>query len=214
MKYDSVIFDLDGTLWNACGSVARGWNEALQQLGIERTVTAQEIANVCGKPQDECVRAVLPEITQAIWAEAFPVINREEENAVRTHGGELYPGVSEGLNLLGAKVPLFVVSNCTDWYLDGFLNQFAFHNTFQDTECYGRTGQQKGKNLKDLVNRNRLKNPVYVGDTVGDQTAAREAGTEFLFAAYGFGKIIGVECYQSFEDLLKRGLRHTNGFQM
>lgn len=201
MRFDSIIFDLDGTLWNACGSVASGWNIALKELGIDRMVTAAEIAAVCGKPQEECVRVVLPEISPEHFDEAFAILNREEEKSVRANGGELYPGVEEGLTELKKRVPTFIVSNCTDWYLDGFLNHFAFHNTFQDVECHGRTGKSKGENIADLVRRNNLDRPVYVGDTIGDQTAAREAGVEFCFAAYGFGKIPGTRGQSNFREL-------------
>ena len=38
------------------------------------------------------------------------------------------------------------------------------------------------------MERNALENTVYVGDTIGDQNAAKEAGVPFIFAGYGFGK--------------------------
>lgn len=202
MKYDSVIFDLDGTLWDACHAVASGWNFALHELKIPRKVNAFEIAAVCGKPQDECVRIVLPEIGPEIFEAAFAVINREEEKSVRKIGGALFPGVAEGLEDLKKQFPLFVVSNCADWYFDGFLNKYSYHNTFRDFECHGRTGKPKGENLKDLIVRNGLKKPVYIGDTTGDQAAAREAGVPFLFAAYGFGKIENETKYPNFSSIV------------
>jgi phosphoglycolate phosphatase len=36
--------------------------------------------------------------------------------------------------------------------------------------------------------RNGLKKAVYVGDTAGDEKAARDAGCSFIHAAYGFGQ--------------------------
>ena len=38
------------------------------------------------------------------------------------------------------------------------------------------------------MERNNLENTVYVGDTIGDQNAAKEADVPFIFAGYGFGK--------------------------
>ena len=34
-----------------------------------------------------------------------------------------------------------------------------------------------------------LKNPVYVGDTMGDYNACQKAGVPFIFADYGFGSV-------------------------
>ncbi len=52
----------------------------------------------------------------------------------------------------------------------------------------GRTGMDKGKSIKLLMERNGVQNAVYVGDTEGDENAARYAGIPFIWASYGFGK--------------------------
>ena len=39
------------------------------------------------------------------------------------------------------------------------------------------------------MERNGLKNPVYVGDTSGDAKSAKDAGIDFIYAAYGFGEV-------------------------
>ena len=41
------------------------------------------------------------------------------------------------------------------------------------------------------MERNGLKNSVYVGDTNGDSTAAKKAGIPFIYAKYGFGERSG-----------------------
>lgn len=39
------------------------------------------------------------------------------------------------------------------------------------------------------MKRNKLKSPVYVGDTQGDFQAAQYAGIPFVYASYGFGEV-------------------------
>ena len=48
----------------------------------------------------------------------------------------------------------------------------------------------KGSNIKLIMERNGIKNAVYIGDTEGDERASRAAGIPFIYAAYGFGKAI------------------------
>ena len=56
-----------------------------------------------------------------------------------------------------------------------------------------------------IAERNHLKHPVYVGDTIGDYNACQEAGVPFVFAAYGFGEVPEKKCVaiaEKFEDLV------------
>lgn len=39
------------------------------------------------------------------------------------------------------------------------------------------------------MERNGLRDVVYVGDTQGDADACRDAGVPFVFAEYGFGDV-------------------------
>ena len=45
----------------------------------------------------------------------------------------------------------------------------------------------KAENIKLVMERNGLENPVYIGDTDLDGKSSREAGISFIHAAYGFG---------------------------
>ena len=47
INYDAIIFDLDGTLWNAAGATVKSWNDAINDLGILSTsCTKNDIENV------------------------------------------------------------------------------------------------------------------------------------------------------------------------
>ena len=53
----------------------------------------------------------------------------------------------------------------------------------------GRTGLDKGANIRLVMERNGVTKAVYVGDTQGDADAAAKAGVPFIFAEYGFGMV-------------------------
>jgi phosphoglycolate phosphatase len=99
----------------------------------------------------------------------------------------LYPGVVEGLQALSKLYPLFLVSNCQTEYLDRFRSLTGLGELFQDAECFGATGKPKCDNISNVMRRNGLTNGAYIGDTAGDQIAARRAGLDYYHVTYGFG---------------------------
>ena len=59
MKYDGILFDLDGTLWDATEQIAASWNdiiagakEALAPYGKGAPPTAADLRAMCGKTMD------------------------------------------------------------------------------------------------------------------------------------------------------------------
>ena len=98
---------------------------------------------------------------------------------------------------------MFIVSNCQSGYIELFLKKTGLAPYVTDTECFGDTGMKKAENIRLVVARNGLQQPVYVGDTKGDEEAAHAAGVPFVHAAYGFGRAVQPEAViGTFSDLL------------
>jgi phosphoglycolate phosphatase len=102
-------------------------------------------------------------------------------------GGDLYLGLEDALKYLSEKYKLFIVSNCQSGYIEVFFKISGLEHYFIGHQCYGTKSQPKAENILDIVKDHDLKAPVYVGDTMGDYTAAAKAGVPFIFANYGFG---------------------------
>ena len=215
-SFDSIIFDLDGTLWDACSATAAGWTNGLKLLGINRQISSNQIASVCGKPYYECVQTLIPEFssefspeypsdfsTQNIQQKILDSLDVEERKCVQANGGQLYPGVHLGIQELSKKFQLFIVSNCQHWYLESFLLHSNLTPFFVDVESYGRTNQPKSENIKQVVSRNKLTSPVYIGDTPSDQISASQANVPFIHATYGFGQCNNCISVNSFPHLTK-----------
>lgn len=200
---DSLIFDLDGTLWDTCEACARGWNNVLQRHGIEfRTIVADDVRRVAGKPHDQCMRETFVGLSEAELRVLTEETITEDNRIVAEEGGVLYPGVRDGLLALAHDYPLFIVSNCQSGYIEVFLEQNRFGPLFRDFECWGNTGKPKPDNLRSVIERNRLERPWLVGDTTGDLEAARASGVPFVFASYGFGRCAEAELrLRTFSDL-------------
>ncbi|AFG38304.1 putative phosphatase [Spirochaeta africana DSM 8902] len=202
MNYDTIIFDIDGTLWNACPASAKGWNLGLASLGIDARVTAQQIEGVAGHPYATCVEMLLPGL-QEQYPDLLDTLNNREIEVVKTDGGTLYEGVTEGIKILANSYKVFLVSNCQDWYMKIFLEFSGLEPFLTSFDCHGMSGLPKDQMLSRIQRTYCLHTPVYVGDTEGDESAARVAGMDFIHVSYGFGSAASaVKHVDSFSALL------------
>ena len=193
-KIDAIIFDLDGTLWNTVDSCLKATSLVKEEhKDITRDVTREQIESAMGKISDEIINiyyGYLPREKGEEYAnEAF---NKNVENLLK-EGGTLYPNTRDTIIKLSKKYKLYIVSNCVKGYIESFLNTSGLKDYFSDYESYGNTLLSKGENIKLVIKRNNLKNPIYVGDTKGDMEASNYAGIPFVYAAYGFGKVEGFD---------------------
>lgn len=189
---DSIIFDVDGTLWDSTEIVAIGYNRALEAYtDLPIRVDGARLMTLFGKPMDQIFAELLPELSrkQQHFISEKCVILEEEELEKADPAPLLYPGIEEMFQKLSKKLPLFIVSNCQCGYIEQFLRKNHFESYITDHLCFGQTGTSKGQTILRLMKENHLKNPVYVGDTQGDANACREAGIPFILAEYGFGDV-------------------------
>lgn len=203
-KFDGLLFDLDGTLWDAAGTCAKAWNESLRQLGYQQVIEVDAVRAASGLQIETIFRQRFGFIPEERHGELLTCYRQKQADFLQQFGGELYPQVREVLLALKKQYPLFVVSNCLSGYIEHFIGFHRLEGIFNDTECSGRTGRPKTENIKLIAERNGLKAPVYIGDTVWDQEAAQAAAVPFIYAAYGFGKVEGAaEKIDRFSDLLR-----------
>ena len=202
MHYDGIIFDLDGTLWDSTAQVMVAWEHTLkQQPDVTHIPTKEELESVMGLGADDLTKKLFPYLPLERRLEIFDACAAYENDYLAKHGAVLYPHLIETLETLSKDHPLFIVSNCGKGYIETFMLAHDTERFITDFECIGRTGKPKSENIKLIVERNHLKNPVYVGDTQWDCDAATAAGVPFIFAAYGFGNVPNKPAIHDFAEL-------------
>lgn len=203
MKVDGLIFDLDGTLWDASESCVSAWNGALRNKGItDFVITKQHAHAFAGKLLDDIFAQYFTFLPKEEYQNMADAYAEQEKFHMREYGGKLYPDVRELLTQLSEIYALFIVSNCLSGYIENFLQQHQLDHLFTDFECSGNTGRPKAENIGTIISRNQLKNAVYVGDTMGDFEAAKKNDIPFIYAQYGFGRIDGHDyTANSFADI-------------
>lgn len=186
--FDSIIFDLDGTLWDSTDAAAVIWREVAGKYPeVKDTISADRLKALYGLPLEEIAVKLLPSVSRETAIDIMRESTVRQCPYLEKTGGILFPGMEETLKELKEKYKLFIVSNCEEGYIQCFLKAHQLSEYFEDFEYPGRSGLLKAENIRLVMERNNLTNPVYVGDTAGDQSAAKKAGLPFIYARYGFG---------------------------
>jgi len=202
MKFDGLILDVDGTIWNTTSIVADAWNEAIEENFPEvKRVTAGILENQFGKTMDVIAKNLFPELDDGQKKILIDKCAEHEQKALLENKKDVtYKNVRDTIKKLSEKIPLFIVSNCQSGYIELVIEKNKIKDFITDFECFGDTGMEKDQNISLLVKRNSLKSPVYVGDTQGDYDACKKAEVPFVWASYGFGKTEDENYFAKIDD--------------
>lgn len=187
LKPDSLIFDLDGTLWDALDTYLASWNEGAKIEKLNRTFTRDDLHYVMGWERSKVLDHLFPGVEKNRQEEIYLTINECRFRLMPQLGGVLYEGVREGLIKLSEKYKLFIVSNCPANLIVEFMKWADLEKYITDEMAHGVNSMPKHHNIKLLVDKHKLNNPVYIGDTEGDCQETRKAGMPFVLLTYGFG---------------------------
>lgn len=190
MKVESIIFDMDGTVWDSSENVAASWNEVIEkQPDVNISLTGADIQSVMGMPMDAIAARFFEQVDPERQMEIMDLCGEHENEYLLFHGGKLYDGLEETLAELSKNHRLFIVSNCQSGYIEAFLEHYRFEKYFTDILCWGDNQLSKADNIKLIMEKNQVSDAVYVGDIQGDCDSAYGAGIKFIHAAYGFGEV-------------------------
>ena len=206
MKFDGLILDVDGTIWNTTGVVAEAWNKAFDDYFPQVPhVTADILKGQFGKTMDVIADNLFTCLSSEDKKNLMKKCCEYEQKAILENQKNItYEGVIQTIRNLYNKIPLFIVSNCQSGYIELVMEKNGITQYVKDFECFGNTRLSKDENIRLIVKRNNLKAPVYVGDTQGDFDACKKAGVPFIWAAYGFGRPESEDYYaklERFQDL-------------
>lgn len=211
-KPDGLIFDLDGTLWDASQTYADSWNEALKQFKIEKTVTPKQVADLAGLASKTVVETLLPELDPEHRENFYNVMTGIRRKLIPKQGGILYPGVKDGLQRLAKRFPLFILSNCARGIIPLFIDWAEIEFIIADQISNGDNGFTKSQNIKLLTDKHFLRNPIYIGDTKGDSEQTHAAKIPFIWVSYGFGATENYELtFDSFTGLVEYLMEMKSG---
>jgi phosphoglycolate phosphatase len=189
MKYDTIIFDLDGTLLNTLDDLHDSVNYALEKnaLGLR---SLDEIRRFVGNGVRKLIKRAVPEGTDNEMYEAvYADFERHYDKNCRNKTAP-YDGVTDLLAALKERgLKLAIVSNKIDFAVQNLRKEF-----FADVVevAVGDSDDTENKPAPDMVFKalralgSDGKKAIYVGDSEVDMKTAENAGMECISVSWGF----------------------------
>lgn len=189
MKYNTIIFDLDGTLTDTLYDLMLSTNHALLEMGWpERTL--EEVRQFVGNGVRRLMEQAVPSDTEEEeFEECFRIFQEHYVEHCQDHTG-LYPGIAELLQELHQRgYKMAIVSNKLQAGVDELYSTF-----FQDT-IQVAIGEREGVRRKPMPDMVQLaleqlgstpEESIYVGDSEVDMATARNAGLPCISVLWGF----------------------------
>lgn len=189
MNYNTLIFDLDGTLLNSLDDLVDSVNYALGKLNYPLR-SRDEICSFIGNGIEKLIELSLPDGTSYDkFAECLFLFKIHYSKNLRNKT-KPYDGIMELLKYLKEnKYKMAIVSNK---FQDGVteLNNYYFSEYIQ--VAIGKSSKRRKKPYPDTVLKamNDLDSPrgkcLYIGDSEVDFQTAKNAKIDFVGVSWGF----------------------------
>ena len=186
---NGIIFDLDGTLWDARNSLLESYNLTMKKYNLHYSFDFNKVTSYMGLTPLETVVLAFSDVDTSTGMKYFSYLVEEEIKYLRIKPGQIYPSEIEVLFKLSNKYDLFIVSNCEKGYIETYLDGCNTKKYFKDHLCIGDTKKEKWENILIVKDKYNIENVIYVGDTKKDYIESSKAKVKFIHASYGFGKI-------------------------
>ena len=209
MKFDFVVFDLDGTLINTLEGITVSVNHALKELKIPYEYSEEEVKTFIGRGARRLFRLALKRDFSEEEYKLYLKYYKEDQIV-----SSVYEGVEETLKTLEENgIKLLIYSNKPNEVSQPLIKAKLGDINFLHIQ--GQDPQYPPKPdvtllLKLLKKYNLIdKKGLYVGDSIVDIETAKNANLENCILTYGYGDKKEIEegspTYKinKFEDLIK-----------
>lgn len=190
IRFDCVVFDLDGTLADTAPDLTAALNHALSALGRPE-VPAESVRHMVGHGARALLAKGLaasgeapPELIDA----GFPIFLDHYEANIAA-GTYPYPGVEQALDALAADgVRLAICTNKLESLARQLVDALGWTGRFRAVIGGDTLTQRKPDPAPILaaVMRAGGTEPVFVGDSISDTEGARNAGMPCVALSFGF----------------------------
>ena len=188
-QYDTIIFDLDGTLLDTLEDLADAVNHALSQMQMPQR-TLDEVRQFVGNGVAKLIQRAVPagtspeQTAQALEIfKAYYDLHKEDKTAP-------YAGINELLSVLHQRgYKLAVVSNKFDRAVKDLMPRYfpgLIHAAAGEDEEHGVPKKPDPTMVHRVMEELGAQKAVYVGDSEVDMETARNSGLPCISVTWGF----------------------------
>ena len=186
-KYDTVLFDLDGTLTDSAPGITACAQKALDHFGLH--YEQKDLTVFVGPP----LRKMFPRfgVSQADVEEAVAVFRQNYEDWGKYENAP-YDGIEALLSdLVRAGIQVGVATSKPEHLAVEILNRFDLSKYFALIAGASLDGSRDTKTevLRYALQQMKYQHCVLVGDTVYDACGAKELGIDAVGVSWGFGDL-------------------------
>lgn len=190
MKFDAVVFDLDGTLVDSAPGILTSLAHALEMTS---TIPSRALTpDLIGPPLANMLQTLCPNTDTATLAKITAAFKQhyDTEGCLCT---QQFEGITELLDMLSdAGCPMFIATNKRDKPTQQIVHHLGLALYFvavYSLDSIHPLASSKGALLRYMLARHDLPaaSTLYVGDRSEDKIAAQEACMPFFLADWGYG---------------------------
>jgi phosphoglycolate phosphatase len=187
LKYEYLVFDLDGTISDPKNGIVKSLNYSLSAHGFA-TQDESELCIFIGPPLDSAFKTITksddPDLISSLVSKY-----RERYSDVGFSENVLYDGIPQVLEQL-SSIPHIKLGVCTSKradFAERILELFGLRHFFGFVNG-GDVGIEKWQQLSSLLEQGDInKNSVMIGDRYVDITAAQKNNLQSAGVLWGYG---------------------------
>lgn len=188
MKYEFVLFDLDGTLMDTSAGIIHSYQTTLEKFEYDYSHLSDFLSLIGGSiPENlsECFHVKQQDIRSMVN------YYREVYQKEGIYQGEVYDGTVDLLSILQQEgCTLGIATLKREDFAISMMRKFQLYPYF---DCICGMDQYDTKSKTDIIKECQKKfrihneKTIMIGDTSGDEQAAQECDIDFMAVTYGFG---------------------------
>jgi phosphoglycolate phosphatase len=184
--YKTIIFDLDGTLFESGPIFYHSLSQVCKIRGLE-PLEKEKVMELIGEPMTKVCKEIFGKSITDQEIEEIRVQARNAGGGNITERGRLYAGVTEMLDNFKAQgYSLCICSNGSSQYVENVLQSFGIRDYFNIIKSRIE-GVSKAQLIKEILEETQSPSAIVVGDRMIDFQGAQDAGCLSIGVSYGYG---------------------------
>lgn len=190
----SIIFDMDGTLFQTDKILELSLDDAFNQLRLlnkwDTATPIDKYREIMGVPLPKVWEALLPNHSNEVREQTDAYFLKSLVENIRSGKGALYPNVKEVFSFLKENnCSIYIASNGLTEYLNAIVSYYNLDNWVTETFSIQQIESlNKSDLVQSIIEKYGITNAAVVGDRLSDINAAKDNGLVAIGCNFDFAQ--------------------------